>query len=55
MMGGPANKSIYVDHNGKRVYLCCNACVSAFKADPEKYMKKMADEGVQLEDTPATP
>jgi YHS domain-containing protein len=52
VMGVPASKSIYVDYNGKRVYFCCNACVSAFKADPEKYMKKLADEGVQVEDAP---
>ena len=55
VMGGPANKSFYADHNGKRVYFCCGACLSSFKADPDKYMKKLADEGVQLEDTPATP
>jgi len=55
VMGGAINKSFYADHNGKRMYFCCNACVSGFKADPEKYLKKLADEGVQLEDTPAIP
>lgn len=53
VMGGAVNKSIYVDHNGKRVYLCCNACVSTFKADPDKYVKQLADAGVQLEEAPA--
>ncbi len=53
VMGGAVNKSIYVDHNGKRVYLCCNACVSTFKADPDKYVKQLTDAGVQLEDAPA--
>ena len=53
VMGKPINKSIHVDYNGKRVYLCCSACVSAFMADPEKYLKKLSDDGVQLEGAPA--
>ncbi|MBP7829153.1 MAG: hypothetical protein KA248_04475 [Kiritimatiellae bacterium] len=53
VMGGAVNKSIYVDHGGKRVYLCCNACVSTFKADPEKYVKQLAEAGVQLEEAPS--
>jgi YHS domain-containing protein len=53
VMGAPVNKKYYSDHNGKRVYFCCGACPSMFNADPEKYMKKLAEEGVALEDTPA--
>lgn len=53
VMGGDISKSTYVDYNGKRVYLCCGACVKTFNADPEKYIKKLQDEGVKLEDTPA--
>ena len=52
MEGGKIDKGIYEDYEGKRVYFCCSSCKAAFKADPEKYMKKMADEGVVLEDTP---
>ena len=52
VMGGQINKSTYVDHQGKRVYFCCADCVKTFKADPGKYMKKMADEGVILQDAP---
>ena len=52
VMGGPFNKEIFVDHNGQRVYFCCNACVKAFKADPDKYLKIMKDEGVVPEKTP---
>lgn len=54
VMGGPARKDVYVDHGGKRIYLCCGACVDAFKADPEKYLKKLAGEGVELEAVPVT-
>ena len=52
VMNSAITKSKYVDYNGKRVYFCCGSCVKAFKADPEKYMKKLQDEGVTLEDAP---
>ena len=53
VMGGAINKSIYADHEGKRVYFCCNACVSTFKAGPAKYIKKLEDAGVTIERAPA--
>ncbi|MHC4247876.1 MAG: hypothetical protein ACYS9X_01980 [Planctomycetota bacterium] len=53
VMGGKINKKIYADHDGKRVYFCCNGCVSAFKADPVKYLKKLDDAGVTPEKAPA--
>ena len=52
MKGNPINEKVYTDHKGKRVYFCCSDCVKAFKVDPDKYMKEMADQGVILEDTP---
>jgi len=52
MMGNPIDKKIYVDYKDKRVYFCCSDCTKTFEADPDKYMKQMADEGVILEDTP---
>ncbi len=52
MKGNPINKKIYVDHKGKRVYFCCSDCTKTFKADPDKYMKQMADAGVILKDVP---
>ena len=52
VMGRPINKKIYEDYKGKRVYFCCGDCPKAFKAKPDKFMKKMADAGVILEDTP---
>ncbi len=53
VMGGAINKSIYADHDGKRVYFCCPGCGPAFKKDPEKYIKKLEDEGVTLDKAPA--
>jgi len=52
VMGNPIDKKYYVDYQGKRVYFCCPACPAKFKADPEKYIKKMKDQGVELENTP---
>ena len=53
VMGGPINTEIYADANGKRVYFCCDGCPSAFKKNPEKYIKKMEAEGITLDKTPA--
>ena len=35
---------VTVEYNGKVYNLCCPACVAPFKGDPEKYIKKMAEE-----------
>jgi YHS domain-containing protein len=48
VMGGNINKDVYADHQGKRVYFCCPACIPEFKKTPEKYLKKLEAEGVQL-------
>jgi YHS domain-containing protein len=53
VMGGAINKELYVDYQGERVYFCCAGCPETFKKDPEKYMKKLRDEGVELEKVPA--
>ncbi len=49
VMGGKIDKSLFVDHQGNRVYMCCAACVGIFNKDPDKYVKKMSDEGIALE------
>ena len=49
MSGKPIEKSVYSDHDGKRVYFCCPDCEEAFKKDPEKYIKKLEKEGVKLD------
>lgn len=41
VMGGAINKDIHVEHEGKNVYFCCQACVDQFKADPAKYLDKL--------------
>lgn len=49
VMGGVINKKIYTDIQGQRVYHCCPGCAETFKADPDKFFKKAAAEGVQFE------
>ena len=53
VMGGDINKEIYADHEGKRVYFCCAACPPQFKENPEKYLAKMKEAGVEPEAVPA--
>ena len=53
VMGGPINKSLYADYKGQRVYFCCPSCSELFKKDPEKYLKKMKDQGIAPEKSPA--
>ena len=52
VMGGEINREVYTDYKGKRVYFCCEMCVAKFKNDPESYLKKQEEEGVELEKTP---
>ncbi len=52
VMGGKINKDLYADYKGKRVYFCCEGCIEPFNKDPEKYIKKLQDEGVTLEKAP---
>jgi len=49
VMGGKINKAVYVDADGKRIYLCCKGCVDKVKADPSKYISQLESKGVTLE------
>ncbi len=52
VMGGKIQKSSFADYKGKRVYFCCKGCSAAFNKDPEKYIKKLEDQGVAVDMTP---
>ena len=41
IMGGPINKDIFVEYQGKKVYFCCKGCPDTFLANPEKYLSKL--------------
>ena len=48
VMGGAIDKSVYVDHAGKRIYMCCKGCIAAVKKDPETYIKKLESDGITM-------
>ena len=41
VMGGPIDPRMFTEHEGRRIYFCCAACIEKFKADPEKYVAKV--------------
>lgn len=49
VMGGKINKKLFADHNGLRVYFCCEGCSAEFTKDPEKYISKMRRLGIEPE------
>lgn len=54
VMGGKINQDIFVDYNGKRIYFCCPGCQDTFKENPQEYLQKMADEGIELQAAPTS-
>ena len=54
VMGGPVSHDLYVDAEGKRIYVCCQACVAAVKANPHKYIEQMEASGITLEKVPVS-
>lgn len=52
VLGGKINKSLFVDYQGKRIYVCCSGCIGKVKADPEKYIKALEAKGIVLDETP---
>lgn len=52
VMGGKINKSLHVDVEGKRIYVCCAGCIGAIKKEPAKFIKKLEAAGVTIEATP---
>ena len=55
MKGSPVNKSLYVDAEGYRIYVCCGGCVREVQAKPAKYVAELQAEGVELEKAPEAP
>ncbi len=52
VLGGKIDSTAYTDIRGKRVYHCCPMCSKKMKADPDKYFKKAAEEGILFETIP---
>jgi YHS domain-containing protein len=54
VMGGKIDSTVYADIQGQRVYFCCKGCPDKMKADPDKYFKKAAAEGVLFQNIQTT-
>jgi YHS domain-containing protein len=49
VMGDAIDSAVYSDIQGQRIYYCCKKCEKKLQADPEKYFKKAAEDGVLFE------
>jgi YHS domain-containing protein len=43
-----ADPEVTYTYNGKTYALCCNSCLKKFKADPEKYISRLSDDGKSI-------
>lgn len=41
VMGDPIDPDVFVEHEGRKVYFCCEACIEKFEKDPAKYLTKL--------------
>ncbi len=44
MPGTEIDPAFFVDHEGERIYFCCDRCVTKFRANPDIYLATMAAE-----------
>lgn len=49
VMDGPIDKRFYADHDGVRVYFCCEGCIYQFKRTPSIYIKTLKRYGEKPE------
>ena len=54
VMGKPIDSTVFTDIQGQRVYFCCGSCEKKLKADPDKYFKQAAAEGVLFQNIQKT-
>ena len=43
------NKKLFIDYKGKRIYVCCPACLEQVKKNPKKYINILAELGQGVE------
>ena len=41
MIGNPIDPSLYVDHEGQRIFFCCKMCVQMFTENPGEYLPNL--------------
>jgi len=54
VMGGAIDSTVFTDIQGQRVYHCCPMCSDKLKADPDKYFKQAAKDGIVFENIQTT-
>ncbi|HEX3018972.1 MAG TPA: hypothetical protein VHP36_01660 [Chitinispirillaceae bacterium] len=54
VMGGKVDKSLFVDYEGKRIYVCCKQCQETFRKNPQAYIKKIEEAGQIADKIPQT-
>lgn len=54
VMGGEINKSLFVEQDGKKIYVCCESCIEELTNNFSKYEKKLTDSGQSVEVVSAT-
>ncbi|MDZ4198574.1 MAG: hypothetical protein U1E27_04720 [Kiritimatiellia bacterium] len=52
IMNAPVNQKLFVDYEGKRVYVCCKGCLAAVKKDAAKIIGEMEKKGITLARVP---
>jgi len=53
VMGGKIDRSLFVDVEGKRIFVCCKGCIPEIEKDPAGWVKKIEEKGILLEKAPA--
>ncbi len=48
------NKSLFVEYEGKRIYVSSKECIDQVKNDPAKYIREIESKGVKLEKAQTT-
>ena len=51
LTNNPINRQYYVDHDSKRIYVCCPHCIAIVKENPKKYIRMLEAGGVTLDKT----
>lgn len=49
VMGGAIDKSLFVDKDGKRIYMCCEHCREELTKDFDANVKKLEEKGQKAE------
>ena len=52
VMNEPISPDLYVDFEGKRIYVSCTHSLDIVKANPKKFVRQLESEGITLERVP---